>query len=164
MGGIGYITRKHAEVALNLSPSACIYPQFLQRQLTLSLSMKMTPSLRILRKVTAREVLRGEVVPIRHRELEATRVARFHNVYGPLGTYDGRREKAPAAIRRKVTLARDGAEIEIWGDGQRARSLMCVGEIYRVTRSNYSAPLKLGTDELVTVDDTPRSAMAGGVP
>src|SRR5262249_39918860 len=87
----------------------------------------------------------------------ATRVVRFHNVYGPLGTYDGGREKAPAAICRKVAALADGSEIEIWGDGKQTRSFMyihdCVEGIYRIMRSDYSKPLNLGTDELVTVDE-----------
>jgi nucleoside-diphosphate-sugar epimerase len=81
---------------------------------------------------------------------------RFHNVYGPLGTYDGGREKAPAAICRKIASCHDGDTIEIWGDGQQTRSFMyiddCVEGIYRIMQSDYSAPLNLGTDELVTVD------------
>jgi len=86
----------------------------------------------------------------------ATRVVRFHNVYGPLGTYDGGREKAPAAISRKVALANDGDEIEIWGDGQQTRSFMyvddCVEGIHRLMHSDWKDPLNLGTDVLVTVD------------
>jgi nucleoside-diphosphate-sugar epimerase len=85
-----------------------------------------------------------------------TRVARFHNIYGPLGTYEGGREKAPAAISRKVALAADGDEIEIWGDGQQTRSFTyvddCVEGIQRLMRSEHSAPLNLGTDRLITVD------------
>ena len=86
-----------------------------------------------------------------------TRVARFHNVYGPLGTYDGGKEKAPAAICRKVALANDGDEIEIWGDGQQTRSFMyiddCVQGIYEITNSNESKPLNLGMDQMITVDE-----------
>ena len=86
-----------------------------------------------------------------------TRVARFHNVYGPLGTYDGGKEKAPAAICRKVALANDGDEIEIWGDGQQTRSFMyiddCLQGIYEITNSNESKPLNLGMDQMITVDE-----------
>jgi len=85
-----------------------------------------------------------------------TRVARFHNIYGPLGTYEGGREKAPAAISRKVAVVNDGDEIEVWGDGRQTRSFMyvddCVEGIYRLMQSDYSHPLNLGTDELITVD------------
>jgi len=58
-----------------------------------------------------------------------TRIVRFHNVYGPLGTYEGGKEKAPAAISRKVALAEDGGEIEIWGDGDQTRSFMYVDAV-----------------------------------
>ena len=85
-----------------------------------------------------------------------TRVVRFHNVYGPLGTYDGGREKAPAAISRKIAALKDGDKLSIWGDGKQTRSFMyiddCVEGIYRIMRSDYSGPLNLGTDELVSVD------------
>jgi GDP-D-mannose 3',5'-epimerase len=86
-----------------------------------------------------------------------TRVVRFHNVYGPLGTYEGGKEKAPAAISRKVALAADGDEIEVWGDGEQTRSFMhvddCVEGIYRIMSSDYPSPLNLGTDELVTINE-----------
>ena len=81
---------------------------------------------------------------------------RFHNVYGPLGTYEGGKEKAPAAISRKVALAPDGGEIEIWGDGLQTRSFMyiddCVEGLVRLMASRYHEPLNLGTTELVTID------------
>ena len=84
-------------------------------------------------------------------------MVRFHNVYGPLGTYDGGREKAPAAICRKVALCADGGSIEVWGDGQQTRSFMyiddCVEGIFRIMRSNHDKPLNLGTDELVTINE-----------
>jgi nucleoside-diphosphate-sugar epimerase len=86
-----------------------------------------------------------------------TRIVRFHNVYGPLGTFEGGREKAPAAICRKVALAPDGGEIEVWGDGRQTRSFLyiedCVEGIYRIMRSDYHEPLNLGTDRLVTIDE-----------
>jgi GDP-D-mannose 3',5'-epimerase len=86
-----------------------------------------------------------------------TRVVRLHNVYGPLGTYDGGREKAPAAICRKLAACRDGDEIEIWGDGRQTRSFMyiddCVEGIVRIMASDWDKPLNLGTDELVTIDE-----------
>jgi nucleoside-diphosphate-sugar epimerase len=87
-----------------------------------------------------------------------TRVARFHNVYGPNGTWDGGREKAPAAICRKVIHAVEtGAkEIEIWGDGRQTRSFMyiddCVEGIRRIMQSNVTEPLNLGSDELTTIN------------
>lgn len=87
----------------------------------------------------------------------SVRVARFHNVYGPLGTYDGGREKAPAALCRKIALAKDGGEIEVWGDGKQTRSFMyvddCVAGIRRLMESGYSDPLNLGTDRMVSVNE-----------
>jgi len=86
-----------------------------------------------------------------------TRVVRFHNIYGPLGAYDGGREKSPAAICRKVALAQDGDEIEVWGDGQQTRSYCyiddCVEGLYRLMQSDYPHPLNLGTDRLVSINE-----------
>ena len=88
-----------------------------------------------------------------------TRVARYHNVYGPLGTYDGGREKAPAAICRKVARALlDGTNrIEIWGDGQQTRSFTyvddCVEGTLRLTKSDVVEPLNIGSDELVSINE-----------
>ncbi len=179
MGGIGYISSNHAEISRNntlmnlnmleasringvkrffFSSSACVYPLYLQR----------SPEVRPLREADAwpaepeegygLEKLYMEKLCQYYREdlgLE-TRVARFHNVYGPLGTYDGGREKAPAAICRKVALAPDGGEVEIWGDGEQTRSFMyvadCVEGIYRIMHSDYPRPLNLGSEELVTIN------------
>ncbi len=83
------------------------------------------------------------------------RIARFHNAMGPLGTYDGGREKAPAAACRKVALAKDGEDIPVWGDGKATRSFMyiddCVEGIRRIMESSCVAPLNLGSTQLVTV-------------
>jgi len=179
MGGIGYISANHADISRNnvlinahmleasarngvsrhfYSSSACIYPMYRQ----------LSPDVSALKEEDAYpadpeegygwEKLFSEKLCEYYTEdrgLE-TRVARFHNVYGPIGTYDGGREKAPAAISRKVALAGDGDEIEIWGDGQQTRSFLyvddCVEGIYRLTMSDHREPLNLGSDELVTVD------------
>jgi GDP-D-mannose 3',5'-epimerase len=86
-----------------------------------------------------------------------TRVARFHNIYGPYGTYDGGREKAPAAMCRKVAVAQPGDVIEIWGDGAQTRSFCyiddCVEGIYRLMWSDHTEPLNIGSTELVTIDE-----------
>jgi nucleoside-diphosphate-sugar epimerase len=180
MGGIGFITANHAQIARNnvlinanaleaarmngasrllYSSSACIYPGYRQN----------TPDVTPLKEEDAYpadpeegygwEKLFTEKMCqyYTHDYGLETRVVRFHNVYGPLGTYDGGREKAPAAISRKVALAQDGGEIEVWGDGQQTRSFMyiddCVEGIYRLMRSNHRQPLNLGTDRLVSVDE-----------
>ena len=85
-----------------------------------------------------------------------TRVVRFHNIFGPLGTYDGGREKSPAAICRKIALAESGDTIEVWGDGEQTRSYCyiddCVDGIYRIMRSDHADPLNLGQDRMVTIN------------
>jgi GDP-D-mannose 3', 5'-epimerase len=87
-----------------------------------------------------------------------TRVVRYHNVYGPLGTYDGGREKAPAALARKVIAAKLGGDhtIEIWGDGEQTRSFMyiddCLVGTQAIMHSDITEPLNLGSDELVTIN------------
>ena len=84
------------------------------------------------------------------------RIARFHNVFGPEGTWYGGREKAPAALCRKVALAQDGGSIEIWGDGSQTRSFLyvdeCVEGVLRLTRSNFCGPVNIGSDEMVTIN------------
>jgi len=179
MGGIGYITAFLADIARNnvlinahmleascrngverylFSSSACVYAQSKQK------SADVTP----LKEEDAYpaepepgygwEKLYSEELCHYFRKdhgLE-TRIVRFHNVYGPLGTYDGGKEKAPAAVSRKVAFARDGGEIEVWGDGQQTRSFMyvddCVEGLIRLMRSDYCDALNLGTDELISVD------------
>jgi len=84
------------------------------------------------------------------------RVARFHNIFGPEGTWKGGREKAPAAICRKVAEAPAGGEIEIWGDGQQTRSFLyideCVDGIRRLMDSDFAGPVNIGSDEMVTIN------------
>lgn len=180
MGGIGYITAYLASISCNntlinthmleasrlngvarflFSSSACVYAQYKQK------SPDVTP----LREEDAYpadpepgygwEKLWAEELCRYFRKdykLE-TRIVRFHNVYGPLGTYDGGKEKAPAAISRKVALSRDGHEIEVWGDGEQTRSFMyiddCVEGLIRLMHSNHHEPLNLGTDQLVTINE-----------
>ena len=180
MGGIGYITEFLADIARNnslinthmleaartneiskffYSSSACIYPAYLQD------SAGVTP----LKESDAYPAEPEEGYGWEKLYMEKmcqyythdygleTRVARFHNVYGTLGTYDGGKEKAPAAICRKVALAKDGGDIEIWGDGNQTRSFMyvddCVEGIYRITASDASEPLNLGMDVMVTINE-----------
>jgi GDP-D-mannose 3',5'-epimerase len=179
MGGIGYITSNHADIARNnvlinahmleasrvngvgryfFASSACIYPSYRQ----------LSPDVIPLKEEDAYpadpeegygwEKLYAEKLCQYYQEEGKllTRVARFHNIFGPLGTFEGGREKAPAAICRKVALAPDGGEIEVWGDGAQTRSFMyvadCVEGIHRITHSDHPAPLNLGTDELISVD------------
>jgi GDP-D-mannose 3', 5'-epimerase len=180
MGGIGYITANHADIARNnilinthmleaarqqgarrflFSSSACVYPQYKQRDADVT-PLKESDAVPAdpepgygWEKLFAEELCRY----YRKDYGFETRIVRFHNVYGPLGTFEGGKEKAPAAISRKVALAEDGGEIEIWGDGQQTRSFMyvddCVEGLIRLMASDYSEPLNLGTDRLVTIDE-----------
>lgn len=180
MGGIGYITAYLADISRNnilinvhmleasrqnavkrflFSSSACVYAQNKQK------SADVTP----LREEDAYpaepepgygwEKLFAEEMCnyYRHDYGFQTYSVRFHNVYGPLGTYEGGKEKAPAAISRKVALAHDGGEIEIWGDGEQTRSFMyvddCVEGLVRLMASNHHDALNLGTDRLVTINE-----------
>jgi GDP-D-mannose 3',5'-epimerase len=85
-----------------------------------------------------------------------THVARYHNIFGPEGTWTGGREKAPAAICRKVAVAHSGGEIEVWGDGQQTRSFLyideCVEGTARLLRSSFADPVNIGSEEMVTID------------
>lgn len=179
MGGIGYITASLADISRNnilinthmleasrlngvgrflFSSSACVYAGYKQKN----------PDVVALReedaypadpepgygweKLFAEELCRY----YRHDYKFETRIVRFHNVYGPLGTYEGGKEKAPAAISRKVALAYNGAEIQIWGDGEQTRSFMyiddCVEGLLRLMASDYYEPLNLGNDRLISIN------------
>jgi nucleoside-diphosphate-sugar epimerase len=85
------------------------------------------------------------------------RVARFHNIFGPQGTWEGGREKAPAAICRKVAEAKDGGVIEIWGDGKQTRSFLivdeCVEGVRRFMESDFTGPLNIGSEEMISIND-----------
>ncbi|MFA5643897.1 MAG: NAD-dependent epimerase/dehydratase family protein [Candidatus Paceibacterota bacterium] len=83
-------------------------------------------------------------------------IARFHNIFGPEGTWRGGKEKAPAAICRKVAEAKDGGRIEIWGDGLQTRSFLyideCLEGVLRLMRSDFSGPVNIGSEEMVTIN------------
>ena len=179
MGGIGYITANHADIARNnilinahmleasrqngikrflFSSSACVYAGSKQLDANVAplreedaFPAEPEPGYGW-EKLYAEELCRYYW----HDYKFETRIVRFHNVYGPLGTYDGGKEKAPAAISRKVALANDGDEIEVWGDGEQTRSFMyvddCVEGLTRIMASDYRDALNLGTDELVTIN------------
>jgi len=84
------------------------------------------------------------------------RIARFHNIFGPLGTWQGGREKVPAALCRKIAQAEDGGEIEIWGDGLQTRSFLyvdeCVEAMQRFMQSDFQGPINIGSDEMVSIN------------
>jgi GDP-D-mannose 3',5'-epimerase len=91
------------------------------------------------------------------------RIARYHNIFGPEGTWQGGREKAPAALCRKVAEADHGGEIEIWGDGEQTRSFLyvdeCIEGSLRLMRSDWTGPVNIGSDEMVTINDLARLVM-----
>jgi nucleoside-diphosphate-sugar epimerase len=180
MGGIGFISRNRALLARNntlidlntldaafrsgvrrflFSSSACVYPQDLQR------SAAVTPLAEAAAWPADPEAGYGlekiyieKMCQYYREDLGCeTRVVRLHNVYGPMGTWEGGREKAPAALCRKVALASNPGTIEIWGDGLQTRSYMyiddCVEGVHRLMRSGFHQPLNLGTEELVSVDE-----------
>eukprot|EP00484_Ammonia_sp_Unknown_P025282 CAMPEP_0197046802 /NCGR_PEP_ID=MMETSP1384-20130603/22427_1 /TAXON_ID=29189 /ORGANISM="Ammonia sp." /LENGTH=357 /DNA_ID=CAMNT_0042478641 /DNA_START=49 /DNA_END=1122 /DNA_ORIENTATION=- len=93
-----------------------------------------------------------------------TRVARFHNIYGPYGTWRGGREKAPAAFCRKAAVAEKGSVLEIWGDGKQTRSFCfvddCVEGILRLMKSDYDKPINIGSDEMISINDLCKLALS----
>jgi nucleoside-diphosphate-sugar epimerase len=86
-----------------------------------------------------------------------TRIVRFHNIFGPLGTYEGGREKAPAAMCRKIAEIEDGGEIEVWGDGEQTRSFCyvsdCVAGLMRLMESDFKQPINLGQDRMISINE-----------
>jgi GDP-D-mannose 3', 5'-epimerase len=179
MGGMGFISANHATILRNnalinlhtieaarlqgvtrylYSSSACIYPDHLQTDANVT-PLKEEDAY----PANPQDAYGWEkLVSERLCEYYAaefgmqTRIVRFHNVYGPYGTYDGGREKVPAALCRKVATAEPGGSIEVWGDGEQTRSFCyvddCVEGIYRLMQSDYAAPLNLGTEEMVTIN------------
>jgi len=91
------------------------------------------------------------------------RIARFHNIFGPEGTWTGGREKAPAALCRKVAETRDGGSIEIWGDGKQTRSFLyideCLDGVRRLMASDFVGPVNIGSDEMISINDYARMVM-----
>ncbi|MFZ0830960.1 MAG: NAD-dependent epimerase/dehydratase family protein [Thermoplasmata archaeon] len=178
MGGIGYITAVHADLARNnvlinshmleasrrssvkrylFSSSACVYPGYRQSKperggLKESDAIPADPE-----PGYGWEKLFSEQLTTYFGKESGliTRIARFHNIYGPLGTFEGGREKAPAAISRKVAETPDGGTVTVWGDGRQTRSFCyvsdCVEGLIRIMKSDYSGPLNLGSEESVTV-------------
>lgn len=180
MGGIGFITANHAALARNnilinvhmleasrvqdvhrflFSSSACVYAQSKQTDAAVTPLKESDAFPADPEPGYGWEKLYAEQLCLYYRQdfqLE-TRTVRFHNVYGPLGTYDGGREKAPAAVCRKVALAPDRGIIDIWGDGRQTRSFMyvddCLEGLVRLMASDCRDPLNLGTDRLISVDE-----------
>jgi nucleoside-diphosphate-sugar epimerase len=85
------------------------------------------------------------------------RIARFHNIFGPYGTFEGGKEKSPAALCRKIAQALDGSEIEVWGDGLQTRSFLyideCIEGVRRLMESDFEGPVNIGSEEMVTINE-----------
>ena len=180
MGGIGFIENNKAVIVrdntlINLNSieaarvngvkrylytsSACIYPGYKQKETDISPLKEADAYPADAEDGYGWEKLYMERVCRHYTEdfgLD-TRVVRFHNIFGPLGTYDGGREKSPAAICRKVALAADGDDIEVWGDGEQTRSYCyiddCVEGIYRLMRSDHREPINLGQDRMISINE-----------
>lgn len=181
MGGMGFISAHHAEILHNnalinihtldaarvhgverylFTSSACVYPEYKQMVTNVTPLKEEDAYPAQPQDAYGWEKLITERLCTHYREEYglATRMTRFHNIYGPLGTWEGGREKAPAAICRKVALAKlaGSHEIELWGDGEQTRSFCyiddCITGLYKLMRSDHAEPLNLGQDRMVTIN------------
>jgi len=181
MGGMGFISAHHAQILYNNSlinlhtleaaktngikrylytSSACIYPEYLQEDANVTPLKEEDAYPAAPQDAYGWEKLVSEILCHHYRNdygIE-TRTVRFHNIFGEKGTWEGGREKAPAAMCRKIALAKltGNHEIEIWGDGEQTRSFCyiddCVEGLYRLMRSDFHEPLNLGQDRMVTIN------------
>jgi len=186
MGGMGFISCNHGTVIRDnalidintiegarrngvdryfYTSSACVYPEYLQTEVDVVPLKESDAFPADPQDAYGWEKLYGELLTRYFRSdfgLE-TRTVRFHNIFGPLGTYDGGREKSPAAMCRKVALAEPGGSIEIWGDGEQTRSFCyiddCLEGIHLLMESDHAEPLNLGTDRMVTINELARIVM-----
>ncbi len=179
MGGMGYIScngpqivHDNAIINLNLlqkatelkigkvffSSSACVYPEELQTKSRIK-GLRETDAYPA-NPDTAygwEKIFTEQACLSYQKDLGLNvRIARFHNIYGPEGTYEGGREKSPAALCRKIAKAKKNDAIEVWGDGKQTRSYCyiddCLEGIYLLMQSDYKMPLNIGSDRLVTVN------------
>lgn len=181
MGGMGFISAHHAQILHNnalinihtleaarlqcvarylYTSSACVYPEYKQMDTDVVPLKEEDAYPAQPQDAYGWEKLIVERLCQHYREdygLE-TRIVRFHNIFGPLGTWEGGREKAPAALCRKIAVAKltGNPEIEIWGDGKQTRSFCyiddCVTGLHKLMHSDYHDPLNLGQDRMVTID------------
>jgi nucleoside-diphosphate-sugar epimerase len=182
MGGMGYISSNHAQILRNnnlidthvleaaringvirlLYPSsACVYPEFLQEETeVVPLKEEDAYPAQPQDAYGWQKLISERLCTHYDEELGIeTRIVRFHNIFGPYGTWEGGREKAPAALCRKVAYAKltSNPEVEIWGDGEQTRSFCyiddCLTGLHRLMRSDYNQPLNLGQDRMVTINE-----------
>lgn len=149
----------HSRTKIFFSSSACMYPEFIQMNVN-------NPGLKEEDAYPAEpdseygwEKLFSERLYFAYQRNYniPVYVARYHNIFGPEGTWRGGKEKSPAAICRKVAeLPDEGGEIEIWGDGEQTRSFLyideCIEATYRLVQSNFSGPVNIGSEEMVTIN------------
>ena len=181
MGGMGFISSHHAQILHNnalinlhtleaarangvkrylYTSSACIYPEYRQMDTNVTPLKEEDAYPAQPQDAYGWEKLIAERLCLYYQEEYGieTRIVRFHNIFGPLGTWDDGREKAPAALCRKVAVAKltGNPEVEIWGDGEQTRSFCyiddCVTGLYKLMQSDYPGPLNLGQDRLVTIN------------
>lgn len=182
MGGMGFISANHAQILYNNSlinlntleaaktngvkrylytSSACIYPEFLQEEADVKPLKEEDAYPAMPQDAYGWEKLISERLCMHYREdfgIE-TKTVRFHNIFGEKGTWEGGREKVPAAMCRKIAYAKltGNTEIEVWGDGEQTRSFChvndCVEGIYRLMNSDFHEPLNLGQDRMVTINE-----------
>jgi GDP-D-mannose 3', 5'-epimerase len=181
MGGMGFISTHHAQILHNnlltsthtleaarhngvqrylYTSSACIYPEYRQTEANVQPLKEEEAYPAQPQDAYGWEKLVTEHLCTHYGDEYGmeTRIVRFHNIFGPLGTWDGGREKAPAAMCRKVALAKltGQHEVEIWGDGEQTRSFCyiddCVEGIRRLMDSDYTKPLNLGQDRLISIN------------
>ncbi len=182
MGGMGFISSHHSQILHNNSlinihtleaahvngvkryfytSSACVYPEFKQTETNVIPLKEEDAYPAMPQDAYGWEKLVMERLCTHYREEYGlqTRIVRFHNIFGVEGTWDGGREKAPAALSRKIAIAKltGSHEIEMWGDGEQTRSFCyisdCLEGIYRLMRSDYVSPLNLGSDRMVTINE-----------
>jgi len=140
------------------SSSACIYPEYNQRDPDNPMCSEESAYPAAPDSEYGWEKLFSERLYLSfHRNYDMeVHIARFHNIFGPEGTWQGGREKAPAALCRKVALAGDGDEIEIWGDGKQTRSFLyideCIEGIRKLMQSDFEGPVNIGSEEMVTIN------------
>ncbi|MCP4417274.1 MAG: NAD-dependent epimerase/dehydratase family protein [Chloroflexi bacterium] len=181
MGGMGFISSNHSQILHNnilinvhtieaarengvkrylFTSSACIYPEYKQLEATIAPLKEEDAYPAQPQDAYGWEKLVTERLCTHYDEeydMEV-RIVRFHNIFGPLGTWEGGREKAPAAMCRKIAVAKQtgNPEVEIWGDGEQTRSFCyiddCITGLHKLMRSDYSEPLNLGQDRMVTIN------------
>jgi nucleoside-diphosphate-sugar epimerase len=181
MGGMGFISANHSQILHNnllinlhtleaarsngvkrylFTSSACVYPEYKQMEASvLPLKEEDAYPAQPQDAYGWEKLVVEQLCTHYHNEHPIeTRIVRYHNIFGPLGTWDGGREKAPAALCRKIAVARlaGNPTIEIWGDGEQTRSFCyiddCTIGIYKLMHSDYRQPLNLGQDRLVTIN------------